>query len=234
MQSATTDLSVNSSDMMDVDAVVHQAVTAGDPLIIADYGNQLIATVRLKGVALAKLFFGMKSNWPLFQAAGIEEEFVDFVDAHMQFDSRTADKYADMYREVLENKVIPAETREQLKTKPIQTLLLLTSAVREGDLGADDLEKVVVLDLNAVQRMVREARGDVTNSRSAVYARLVTDKGRPYPPGSIVVYGTGEDGNLESEAIGSLRLNPGTKSGAKFLARLVRRMNLEDKANGEN
>ena len=112
MQSATTDLSVNSSDMMDVDAVVHQAVTAGDPLIIADYGNQLIATVRLKGVALAKLFFGMKSNWPLFQAAGIEEEFVDFVDAHMQFDSRTADKYADMYREVLENKGIPAETRE--------------------------------------------------------------------------------------------------------------------------
>ena len=219
---------VNSRDMADVDAVLRQSVIAGDPLIAAEYGNNLIASIRLRGVALAKFFFGLKSNWPLFQAAGIEEEFVDFVDAHVNFDARTADKYADMYREVLENESIPLETREQLKLKPIQTLLLLTAAVREGDLDADDLESVVILDTNAVQQLVRQKRGDVTNSRTAVYARLIQQKGRSYPAGSVVVFGTSEDGRQEIEPIGTFNLEPHTEPGRKFLARLIRKMNLED------
>lgn len=224
---ATTTLPVNSSDMADVDDVLHQSVLAGDPLIAAQYGNSLIATVRLKGVSLAKLFFGLKSNWPLFQAAGIEEEFIDFVDAHIRFDGRTADKYADMYREVLENKSIPVETRNQLKLKPIQTLLLLTAAVREGDLGPDDLESVIILDHSSVHRLVRDARGDATNSHTAVYARMVYQQGRSFPPGTIVVYGTSEDGRQEIEPVGTINLSPRTESGSKWVARLKRKMGLE-------
>lgn len=227
-------LPVSSNDMADIDTILHQAITSGDPLIATEYGNKLIATVRLKGVSLAKLFFGLKSNWQLFQVAGIEEEFVDFVDAHMQFDGRTADKYADMYKNVLENETIPIEIREQLKLKSIQTLLLLTAAVREGDLGPDDLENVVVLDHNRVQRMVRHLRGDVTNSRTAVFARLISQQGRPYPAGSLVVYGSDENGNPEVESIGFFNLTPNTASGRKFLARMIRKMDLEEANNGES
>jgi hypothetical protein len=219
---------VDSSDFADVDTVLDQAITAGDPLIAAEYGNREIQKMRLKGVALAKLFFGMKSNWHLFQSAGIEEDFPTFVDAHMHVTGRIADKYADMYKEVLENQNIPLEVRDQLKLKPIQTLLLLTAAVREGSLDAEDLEDVVVLDYNGVRSKVREARGEATNSHTAIFARLVQRDNASYPKGALVVFGPG----MDIEAIGHLNLNPRTESGKKYLQRIINKLGLEDMSYG--
>jgi hypothetical protein len=219
---------VGSSDFADVDTILDQAITAGDPLIAAEYGNGLTNSMRLKGVALAKLFFGMKSNWHLFQAAGIEEDFPTFVDAHMHITGRIADKYADMYQAVLANPEIPLEVREQLKLKPIQSLLLLTAAVREGSLDAEDLEDVVVLDYNGVRSKVREARGDATNSHTTIFARLVQRDNASYPKGSIVVFGPGSD----IEAIGMLNINPRTESGKKYLQRIINKLGLEDMSYG--
>lgn len=218
---------VNSRDMADVDTILDRAIIAGDPLIATEYGNQLSNVMRLKGVALAKLFFGLKSNWAVFRTAGIEDDFQTFVEAHMTIRGRTADKYADMYAEVLANEQIPSLIREQLKLKPIQTLLLLTAAVREGDLNAKDLEDVVVLDHSGVHDLVRKARGDATNSSAAIYARLITEKDNSYPAGSIVVFGTSSDGRLEIEPIGMVSLEPRTEAGKKYLERVKRKLGLE-------
>lgn len=217
-------LPVNSRDMVEVDIILDRAITAGNPLIATEYGNQLTNSMRLKGVALAKLFFGLKNNWVLFQAAGIEEEFPLFVEANMTVRGRTADKYADMYGEVLANESIPLEIRDQLKLKPIQTLLLLTAAVREGNLDSDDLEAVIVLDHSAVHELVRKARGEATNSSTAVYARLITQQDSSYPRGSIVVFSA--DGT-QSEPIGIVNLQPKTEAGRTYLERMKNKLWLE-------
>ncbi len=217
---------VVSSDFAEVDNVLQRAIAAGNPLIAADFGNQLTNTMRLKGVAFAKLLFGMRSNWDLFRVAGVSDEFIDFVDAHMRVEGRTAEKYADMYEAVLENKKVPQYIRDELRLKPIQTLLLLTAAVREGDLDADDLETIVLLDHNGVRKVVRERRGDVTNSGRAIYARLITEQGRSYPAGSIVVFGSSQDGRLEVETLGTLNITPHTESGRKYLERIKRKLSL--------
>jgi hypothetical protein len=215
---------VNSRDMADVDTILDRAISAGDPLIATDYGNQLSNTIRLKGVALAKLFFGLKSNWSLFQAAGIQEDFPTFVEANMTVRGRTADKYADMYEEVLANDAIPAAIRDQLKLKPIQTLLLLTAAVREGSLDTEALEDVVVLDHSGVHELVRKARGEATNSSTAVYARLIPQQGLSYPAGTIVVYSA--DGT-QIEPLGTVNLTPRTEAGRKYLERMKNKLGLE-------
>jgi hypothetical protein len=224
MQPPEMALSVNSRDVIDVDTILDRAITAGDPLIAAEFGNQLSNTITLKGIALAKLFFGLRNNWALFRASGIEEDFGDFIDAHMQVSGQTAEKYANMYEAVFINPQIPQELKGQLAHKPIQSLLLLTAAVREGSLDSEDLEDVVVLDHNGIRAKVREARGDVTSSRSAIYARLVQRESAAYPKGTIVVF----SGEGNSEAIGYLKLEPNTEAGQRYLERMKNVLGLED------
>jgi hypothetical protein len=217
-------LLLQSKEMTEIDTIIDRAVTSGDPLIATDHGNQLGRSIALKGVALAKLFFGMRSNWELFRAAGIEEEFGDFVNAHMTtITSKVAEKYADMYEAVLANADIPLQIRDQLAGKPIKQLLLLTAAVREGDLDEDDLEDVVVLDYNGVRQKVRDARGDVTSSRRTITARLVQREESKYPHGSLVVFGADEQ-----EVIGQFKLIPETETGRIYLERIKNQLGWED------
>jgi hypothetical protein len=218
------ELLLQSKELADVDTVADRAVKSGNPLIATEYGNHLGRSIALKGVALAKLFYLLRKNWQLFRVSGIEEEFGDFINAHMNLTSRTAEKYADMYQDVLDNDAIPLETRDKLAGKPIKQLLLLTAAVREGSLDADDLEDVVVLDYNGVRNKVRDARGDATSSRRTIVARLVQREVSKYPHGSLVVF----DGNGESEVIGQFKLEPTTETGRKYLERLINAHGWED------
>lgn len=223
------DLPVNSRDMAEIDTVLTRAITAGDPLIASDYGNQLSSAITLKGIALAKLFSGLRSNWALFRAAGIEEEFPDFIDAHMFVRGSTAIKYADMYESVFERAQLPDDLKDQLARKPIKSLMLLTAAVREGSLDEEQLEDVVLLDHQGIREMIRRARGEVTSSKTRIYAKLVTRVGGAYPPGSVVAF----DGEGDSEAVGFIKLNPSTDHGKKYVERMKNVLHLQDMNGGE-
>lgn len=214
----------HSREQAEIETIVERAVVAGDPLIATDYGNELSRTIVSKGIGLAHLLYGLRSNWALFRRAGIEEEFGDFINAHMEtVTSKTAISYADMYEAVFVNAPLTEELKLQLARKPMKQLLLLTAAVREGSLEKDDLEDVVLLDYRGVRDRVRAARGDATSSSSAIYARLVQRETSKYPQGSLVVFGGGE-----VEPIGFLKLEPETDAGKKFLERMKNQMGLED------
>lgn len=221
-------LPVQSRDMVEIDTILDRAITAGDPLIAAEYGNQLSNAIRLKGVALAKLFYGLRNNWALFRASGIEEDFADFIDAHMTASGATAEKYANMYEAVFVNPQVPEQLKGQLAAKPMESLLLLTAAVREGSFDQDDLEDVIILDKNGIRQKVREARGNVTSSRRAIHARLVQRDHSVYPKGTLVVFGQAEDGTEEIEAIGAFNLHIRSESGKKYLQRIINTLGLED------
>ena len=216
-------LSIHSRELREVDTVLSRAITAGDPLIATEYGNQLSKLIKLKGIALAKLLFGMKSNWALFRVAGIEEEFGDFINAHMNITSRVGNKYADMYEAVFVNADIKAELKDQLANKPMKELLLLTAAVREGAITTESLEDVPVLDYQGIRSLVRTARGEATNSHTAIYARLVQVEESQYPQGSLVVFGPNA-----IELIGHINLDPITDAGKKYLERMKNLLGWQD------
>lgn len=215
---------VLSKDLAEVDAILERAISAGNPLIATEEVNRVSKAITMKGIKLAKLFWGLRDNWPLFRVAGISEDFSDFVDAHTFVKSKTANRYADMYDAVFVKGRVPDPVREQLQHKSIETLLLMAPAVRDGSLTDEDLADAVVLSHKGVRDLIRERRGQMTNSSTAVYAKLVQRESAVYPLGTLVVYG----GNSDIEAIGNIKLNPTTESGKKFLDRMKRELSLED------
>lgn len=209
----------------EIDEVIERAIMAGDPLIATDYGNNLSRTIVLRGIALAKLLYGMRSNWHYFRLAGIEEDFLDFVEAHMVgVAARTADKYASMYESVFANNHISPTLKDQLAEKPIKTLILLTAAVREGSLGEDQLEDVILKDHPGVRQMVREARGRERVSRNYTIGRISKRNEGKYPRGAIVVFGQEEE-----EVVGWIKLDDlQTEAGKRYVEKIQNVLGLEE------
>ena len=212
-----TTLNTEELDMMaDVDRVVVRSVAAGDPLIACEYGRFLQRSATMRGIALAKLLFGLRENWALFQAAGTGDTFENFVDAHMEVTSQTANKYANMWKSIFTRTDISEEVKSQLQTKPIKELLLLVAAVDDGSIGEQELREAIIKSHGEIREMVQGARGTQTSSRTAVRIVLVTRDGGFYPAGTLLATQEGQ----EAEIIGTLNLEPNTSHGAKAIARL--------------
>jgi hypothetical protein len=196
----------------EVDRVIVRSITAGDPLIAADYGTTLIRKARLKGLALSKLLHGLQSNWSTFRAAGLDEEFEDFAYTYLETPPETSRKYVGMWRGIFENPNVPADVKQQLQMKPIEHLIMLTAAVEEGSIDADDLREAAVSDKEGIRSMVRGARGEQTSSKTAI-RRFIQMRDGDYPAGTLIA-----NCNGEWAIIGMVDLNPD----AEFAKKAVR------------
>jgi hypothetical protein len=170
----------------EVDIVIARSIASGDPLIASDYGLQLGRAAAIKSLALAKLLFGIQSNWELFQAAGIEDDYENFVSAHLGITEQTARKYPAMWKAIFANDFVSDEIKLRLQSKPIKELLLLTAAVEEGSLTNDELETVIVADESKIRDMIKEARGKQTSSKSSIYISILMRDTNKYKRGTII------------------------------------------------
>lgn len=208
----------------EVDTIIARSVASGDPLLAADYGMQLMRQAAMRGLALAKLLHGIQSNWELFQSAGIEEDFEDFAEAHMNVSAQTAKKYSAMWAAVFASEYVPTETKLRLQSKPIKELLLITAAVEEGSLTNEELNEVAVADESRIRDMVKQARGIQTSSKTAISISRVMRDGK-YAAGTLLAH---QDGR--TEVIGSLVTDLDEKSfGLKAIARIVNSVGIQER-----
>lgn len=199
----------------EVDAIIVRSVTAGDPLIACEYGNAIRSQAAIRGLALAKLLYEMEKNWEFYVAAGIEDEFEIFIEVQMGISQQTTRKYTTMWRNIFASDFVSPEIKQKLQSKPIQELLLLTSAVEEGSLTDEELETIAVSDRHRTREIIKQARGEQTSSRTAVVGSIQMRDGR-YPRGTIIATREGE-----SETVGFLNLDLDNNSaGAKLVARI--------------
>jgi hypothetical protein len=198
-----------------VDDIVVRSISAGDPLIAMDYGLSLKRSAQLKGLALAKLLHGLQSNWQMFRAAGIDEEFEDFVYAYLSIPPETSRKYAAMWQGIFMNPNVSEDIKLQLQTKPMEHLLLLKAAVEEGSISDDDLRTATILDREGIRDMVNKARGMQTSSKIAV-RRYIQMRDGDYPAGTVIA---GRNG--DKEIIGVLNMEPETEYGKQALASIL-------------
>lgn len=163
-------INLNEQDVFgDVTDVVKRAITIGDPLIALEFGSRMKKMVAVHGLALADLLYQLKSNWHLFQAAGIEGELEDLADVHMDIRPATTKKYIDMWKNIFANGEVPDDIKGILTERPIGDLLLLTAAVGEGSLSGEDLKAAALsADKQALREYVQHARGLQTSAKTAI------------------------------------------------------------------
>lgn len=187
--------------LVDVDRILVRSLTAGDPLIATAYGVELKRSMAMKGLALAKLLYGIRLNWDMYMASGIDDEYENFVEAQMGVSAQTARKYADMWGSIFAADYVPEEVKQQLQSKPINTLMMIAPAVEEGSLDEEDLQTVLVADDSKIRELVREARGRKTSSASAIVLSIQIRNGK-HPRGTVLATQNGV-----TQSIGKLNLD---------------------------
>lgn len=174
-RSGTTNLSQSDlQTFVEVDEVVGRALAMGDPLYGLEYGRMLKKGAALKSYALAKLLYRMQEGWNIFQSAGVNDDFYQLVEDYVGNAPETTKKYVRMWRNIFENQSIPEDIKRQLLGKPIADTLLLTAGAGDGTLDEDVLRRAAMAEDNgALKEIIRQKRGDVTSSSSAVRLFIV-------------------------------------------------------------
>jgi len=178
----------NAQIFEDVDDILQRSLAIGDPLIAIEYAQGLQKESLIKGLAIAKLMYKLKSSWNLFEVAGIEETFESMVECYNGYKPATLEKYIRMWGNIFENPDLSPDLKNQLSGRPVGDLLLLSAAARDGSLTSEDWEKVTIApDSGGVRDIVRKARGDVTSSKNALIPKLQTREGQS-PRGTLFFY----------------------------------------------
>ena len=153
-----------SKEFAQVDDVVRRALDSNDLWPAIEAGRELLRTVQLKGVSLARLLSKLKRHWSQF---GLEDTFEDIIVAEWGLSKHTIYKYISVYRAVFENPAVPEEVVPRLAEKPINTLNYLVRPVNENLIT--DREQWAAIadaeDTSTVRQLVRGWFGKSTRGR---------------------------------------------------------------------
>jgi hypothetical protein len=140
-----------------IDDVIDIAKSTGTPDYALTHGYNMVKTVRLTGVALAKLLYELDEAWHEFDT---EEPIADAVEKAGICDKDTFLKYSRMFRYVLVD-------HPELAGKPVYGLIKLTAAAREGQLTKQDWKDVKnAHDSRAIVSVRDRVRGTHTSGHS--------------------------------------------------------------------
>ena len=170
-----------------VDSVIEKAVVSGNPQLIFRHGLQLRNAGHIAGIALAKLLYEGREHWEVF---GSDDDFATVSQFEMGISGQTYTKYTQAWENVINNPyLLEDETlRTAIMGKPMQGLLLLRAAAREGQLEPEHWEAIAnAPNVEAMRDVVKDVRGHQTSSKNVL--RIVLQKdgklkarlgGRPY------------------------------------------------------
>lgn len=150
-----------------VDKVVSDSLIQADPRPALTFGRNLRRDGQLKGLALAKLLSGLDKNWELFQRTGMDDSLETIIEVEIGISPQTTRKYVHLWQDLFENPDIPEDIKTKLYGKSIRSLLLLKATARDGD--DVDWDKIANATNGAeIREIVRDARGPMTSSESAI------------------------------------------------------------------
>lgn len=142
-------------------------------------GREYKANIQVKGLALAKLLYGMHEDWKQY---GLEEAFPARVEYEWGFHRATVNQYVNVWKAVFENEDIPNDVQDQLYDRPMQTLKRLTRPVNENALNDEDWEELVKQpDDKSVKSFLDEKMGKSAKGRPALTISL-------YPDGTLYAF----------------------------------------------
>jgi hypothetical protein len=150
-----------------VDTYVQSAIEMKDISDVINFGRQIIKGFRIRGVVLAKLLYELIENWDKF---GVDDNYMNVITNEMGVKTVTVVKYSHAWRVIFIDSGIADSIKQRLLAKPIKSLLLLPALIEDGDV---DWQEIIDADTHEDLRdLIREKRGLVTSSATALYIRM--------------------------------------------------------------
>ena len=138
----------------DIDRAIEISLLSGRPDAAMGLGRDILRQGRLSGVKLARLLYEIDEIWDKFTT---DDRVEDAIERDIGVPKDTFLKYSRMYRFVL-------RPRPALSGKPIEGLIKLTAAAREGQFTDDDWKEIVLAPNVRAMLVVRDrARGIQTS-----------------------------------------------------------------------
>ncbi len=128
-----------------------------NPHILIDECAKLIAITQLSGLALAKLFYFLKTNWHRYdQQETFEEVAVPKLGRH----PHTIDRYIKVWKLFAEN-YVPEPLQQEMKQRNIKELIPIGNAISEGhEFTEEEWEELSdAPDEGSVRRIIRDVKG---------------------------------------------------------------------------
>ena len=156
-----------------VDDFIHDALVTKDITSVISFGRRLIRGFRIRGVVLSKLLYELVTNWDNF---GVEDDYISVITNEMGVKIVTLVKYSNMWRTVFAESGISDAIKQRLLCKPVKSLLLLPALIEDGDVNWDE---IIDADTHEDLRdLIREKRGLVTSSKTALFIKLDSRTGQ--------------------------------------------------------
>ncbi len=169
MRISATDIEI----LGQVDTYIHNAIMMHDISDVLEFGRQLIRGFRIRGIVLAKLLYELTANWDKF---GVDDDYISVITNEMGVKTVTLVKYSNMWRVVFAESGISKSIKQQLLEKPVKSLLLLPALIEDGDV---DWREIIDADTHEDLRdLIREKRGLVTSSKTALFIRIDSRSGQ--------------------------------------------------------
>lgn len=187
-----------------VDEIIGEAVDTGNPMLIFGFGVALRKAAQSSGLGLAKLLASGRDNWHNFKS---DDDFATVAKWEMGISDDTYNKYTRVWDHVVCSLYLREhdDIREQVMSKPIRGLILLTAAAREDQLRAKDWKKIAnAPNVDTIRNVVRDVRGWQTSASTALSMMLSADGQltvRIGGGGYEIMGQLKRDGSTESEAM---------------------------------
>jgi hypothetical protein len=163
----------------EVDNILEEIRSSKNPEIGFDKGREYKANIQVKGLALAKLLYGMHQDWSKY---GLEEAFAPRVEFEWGFHRGTVNQYVNVWKSVFDNDEIPETVKEKLLERPMQTLKRLPRPVNENKLDDDDWDELSDLpDDKSVKNFIDDKMGKSPKGRPALTISM-------YPDGTLYAF----------------------------------------------
>ncbi len=157
-----------------VSELINLSVVRQNEQYLVDSVQDIRQAIQYHGITLACLLAEWKHHADCFGVAS--EDWEDHIYVTTGLSVQTVRKYVDVWETVFQNPAVPPDLHLALFSKPMQGLLLLPAAVREGQLDSAAWEKIAhAPDPLAIREIVREARGEQTSSSTALSLSVARD-----------------------------------------------------------
>jgi len=213
-QSLPTDNELIRQILDQVSERFYESLEQKNPYIALDKCKEFLDIGKLSGLALAKFFYLIESNWDKYEQ---EESFSDVAIVYLGKHKHTVERYIKVWK-IFEEGYVPEEMKDALLQRNIKELIPIGNAIAQGiEFTEDDWEELDdAPDESSVRRVVRDVSGKPPRLGSL---QLVMDT-----DGFIYAYA-----NDERRFVGSLDVHDEDETVQKSINRIIKNSGIMQK-----